>query len=160
MQWSTLIGTALGAIVGVGSALINDILRWRREQQKYQRSIRREIYVEFLSALTDAHEKMRVASQRDYESAAARSLEIRDLFRDCYRIRYQISIIAEQGVVDGSEATFRKMRDIRDLLSGGENLESADYQKFRTEWGALLRQLQHSMRLELGIGKVELSGGS
>ena len=96
----------------------------------------------------------------DYETAAARSLEIRDLFRDCYRIRYQISIIAEQGVVNGSEATFRKMRDIRDLLSKGENLESADYQKLRTEWGTLLRQLQNSMRLELRIGKVELSGGS
>jgi hypothetical protein len=160
MQWSTLVGTALGVIVGIGSELINDILRWRREQQKYQRSIRQEIYAEFLSTLTDVHEKMRAASQSGYESAAVRSVEIRDLFRDCYRIRYQISIIAEQGVVNGSEATFRKMRDIRDLLSEGENLESADCQKLRTEWGALLRQLQHSMRLELGIRKVELSGGS
>jgi hypothetical protein len=113
-----------------------------------------------LSVLTEAHEKMRAASQREYESATVRSLEIRDLFRDCYRMRYQLSIIAEQGVINASEAAFRKMRDIRDFLSTGGELESADYENLRTDWGALFRRLQHSMRLELRIGKVELTGGS
>lgn len=75
-------------------------------------------------------------------------------------MRYRISIIAGQDVVDGSEATFLKMRDIRDLFSEGESLESAGYRKLRTEWGSLLRQLQHSMRVELGMGRVKLSGGS
>lgn len=160
MQWITLLGTALGAVIGLGSALLNDMLRYRRDQQNHHRSVRQELYSEFLSVLTDAHESMRAASQKNYESTAGRESSIHDLFRACYRMRYQISIIAEHGVIDRSEAAFRKMHDIRDLLSQGESLESAHYKELRTEWGTLLRQLQNSTRVELGTGRVALSGGS
>ena len=161
-QWIAVLGTALGAVIGIGSALINDRVRWRREQDRDRLGVRRELYSSYIAALTEIHESMRAVSGRDGLTPAGRRDAIRVLFHDggLYQLRYQIGVIADQQVLDSSEAAFQHMRDIRDTLAAGGRISDPQYQEQRTAWGAVLRTLQHAMREELGSTQVTLRGGS
>ncbi|SDM29981.1 hypothetical protein SAMN04489726_0864 [Allokutzneria albata] len=147
-----MVSTALGALIALVAMLLNERVKWQREQVSNRRKQCHEIYASFLSALTEAHERMR-------ESPAA---EVRDAFREanCYPLRYQLAIVAGQEVVDGGEAAFQIIRDIRDLLAQGVRIDSAEYKALRKRFGAALRELQRRMRSELGVGPIDLAGGS
>ncbi|MGN9760774.1 hypothetical protein [Streptomyces sp. SD31] len=45
MDWTPLAGTALGTLVGVGSTLLADRARWRRDLSDRTRQERKQIYV-------------------------------------------------------------------------------------------------------------------
>ncbi|MCP3804943.1 hypothetical protein NLX83_37325 [Allokutzneria sp. A3M-2-11 16] len=152
MQWITVVSTALGALIALVAMMLNERVKWQREQVSSRRKQCHEVYASFLSALTEAHERMR-------DSPAA---EVREVFREanCYPLRYQLAIVAGQEVVDGGEAVFQTIRDIRDLLAGGARIESAQYKELRRRFGAELRELQRRMRDELGVAPVQLAGGS
>ena len=76
-QWIAVLGTALGAVIGIGSAFINDRVRWKREQDRDRLGVRRELYASFIAALTEVHESMRAVSGRDGLTAAVRRDAIR-----------------------------------------------------------------------------------
>lgn len=44
-----MLSTVLGAVSGLSSALVGDRIRWRREQSNRWLTVRREIYVGYLS---------------------------------------------------------------------------------------------------------------
>jgi hypothetical protein len=161
-QWIAVLGTALGAVIGIGAAFINDRVRWRREQNRDRLGVRRELYSSYIAALTEIHESMRAVSGRDGLTSAERRDAIRAVFHDggLYQLRYQIGVLADQLVLDASEAAFQQMRDIRDTFAAGGRISDPQYQEQRTAWGTVLRTLQHAMRDELGSARVELRGGS
>jgi hypothetical protein len=161
-QWIAVLGTALGAVIGIGAAFINDRVRWRRDQDRDRLGVRRELYSSYIAALTEIHESMRAVSGRDGLTPAGRRDAVRAVFHDggLYQLRYQIGVIADQQVLDASETAFQHMRDIRDTLAAGGRISDPQYQEQRTAWGAVLRALQQAMRDELGSARVELRGGS
>ena len=161
-QWIAVLGTALGAVIGIGSAFVSDRVRWKREQQRDRAGVRRELYASYIAALTETHESMRAASGRDGLTAAQRADAVRDVFHDggLYQLRYQIGVIADQQVLDAAEAAFQQMRDIRDTFAHGGRIGDPQYQEQRTAWGGVLRTLQLAMREELGSTQVVLRGGS
>jgi hypothetical protein len=71
-QWIAVLGTALGAVIGIGSAFINDRVRWKREQDRDRLGVRRELYSAYIATLTEIHESMRAVSGRDGLTAAGR----------------------------------------------------------------------------------------
>jgi len=160
--WIAVIGTALGAVIGLGSAFANDRVRWKREQIQDRRGIRRELYSAYIAALTEIHESMRAISRNVQLTAAERSSTIHAAFHagGPYKLRYQIAIVADQAVLDASEAAFQQMRDIRDIFASGGRIESPQYQTQRDAWGARLRTMQRAMREELGSSAVQFQGGS
>lgn len=162
MQWTTLVSTALGALIALCATMINERFKWRREQAAGRRKLCQETYSGFLAALTDAHERMRAESLAAHDTAAARSLAVLTAFRDagCYPHRYQLAIVAEQAVLDAAEATFRLLRKVRDLLADGDTVESDRYDDLRERYAAALRELQGRMRHELDARHVHLTGGS
>jgi hypothetical protein len=161
-QWIAVLGTALGAVIGIGSAFVNDRVRWKREQDRDRLGIRRELYSSYIAALTEIHESMRAASGRDGLTAVQRAEAIRAVFHNggLYQLRYQIGVLADQQVLDAAEAAFQQMRDIRDHFAAGGRIGDPQYQDQRTAWGALLRTMQQAMRDELGSAQVALPGGS
>jgi hypothetical protein len=161
-QWVAVLGTALGAVIGLGSAYLNDKVRWRREQLRDRLTVRRELYASYIAALTETHETMREASQDRTLPADARRDAVHRSFREggAYASRYQIGIMADQKVLDAAETAFQRMRDIRDLLAVGTSTDSAEYKQARLQWGASLRGMQQAMREELGSSSVALRGGS
>ena len=161
-QWIAVLGTALGAVIGIGAAFINDRVRWRRDQDRDRLGVRRELYSSYIATLTEIHESMRAVSGRDGLTPAGRRDAVRAVFHDggLYQLRYQIGVIADQQVLDAAETAFSHMRDIRDTLAAGGRISDPQYQEQRTAWGGVLRTLQHVMREELGSARVELRGGS
>jgi hypothetical protein len=59
VAWIPMLSTVLGAVIGLGSALVGDRVRWRREQSDRWLSARREVYVGYLNALHEANQGMR-----------------------------------------------------------------------------------------------------
>jgi len=120
-QWIAVLGTALGAVIGIGAAFINDRVRWRRDQDRDRLGVRRELYSSYIAALTEIHESMRAVSGRDGLTPAGRRDAVRAVFHDggLYQLRYQIGVIADQQVLDAAETAFSHMRDIRDTLAAG-----------------------------------------
>ncbi|MET7690974.1 hypothetical protein ABZT06_23840 [Streptomyces sp. NPDC005483] len=64
MEWTPLAGTGLGAIVGVGSTLLADRVRRRRDVTERTRQERKEIYVACLTKYRQANEDMYAAALR------------------------------------------------------------------------------------------------
>lgn len=161
-QWIAVAGTALGAIIGLGSVFVNDRVRWKREQLRDRRGVRRELYSVYIAALTEIHESMRAISLDEQLTAEDRPKAIHEAFRagGPYRLRYQIAIVADQEVLEASEAAFQQMRNIRDIFAGGGRIKDDAYQSSRDLWGARLRAMQRAMRKELGSTAVEFQGGS
>jgi hypothetical protein len=161
-QWIAVLGTALGAVIGLGSAFVNDRVRWKREQLRDRLGVRRELYSAYIAALTEIHESMRAISRDEQLTTIDRVNAVHEAFHagGPYRLRYQIGVIADQEVLDSAEAAFQQMRDIRDILAAGGHIEDEDYQAHRDTWGMRLRSMQRAMRDELGSTVVELRGGS
>jgi hypothetical protein len=161
-QWIAVVGTALGAIIGLSSAFINERVRWKREQLRDRLVIRRDLYAQYIASCTEIHEAMRAVSRNENVTAADRFRAVHDAYRagHPYNFRYQIGVIADQSVLDAAEAAFQKLRDIRDLLAEGSRIEDEKYQSMRRQWGLLVRDMQRKMRDELGSTTVELKGGS
>ena len=157
-----MVSTALGAIIALGSAFATDRIRWNREQLKDRREVRRELYSAYIATLTEIHESMRAISRDEQLPAAERSKAVHAAFQagGPYKLRYQIAIVADQAVLDASEAAFQQMRDIRDTFVSGGRIESPQYQTQRDAWGTRLRAMQRAMREELGSSEVAFQGGS
>jgi len=162
VPWMTLVSTALGALIALLATMLNERFKWRREELTSRRKLRHDVYAGFLSSLTDAHERMRGESLVEHPSPQARATAVRDAFRaaGCYPLRYQLAILAEQAVLDGAEAAFRIMRNIRDLLAEGHSIASLEYVALRDTYGISLRELQRRMRAELDVGQIHFTGGS
>src|ERR1700689_3589949 len=79
-QWVAVVGTALGAIIGLGSAFATDRVRWNREQLKDRREVRRELYSAYIAALTEIHESMRAISRDEQLTAAERGKAVHAAF--------------------------------------------------------------------------------
>ena len=154
--------TALGALIALVATMLNERVKWRREQVSNRRKQCHETYVSFMSALSEAHERMRAEAVSPEHDGQARALAVREAFlaANCYPLRYQLAIVAGQEVVDGAEAVFQTVRDIRDLLAVGGAIGSEEYKVLRRRFGAGMRELQRRMRDELGVGPVKLVGGS
>ncbi|MFE4360431.1 hypothetical protein [Kitasatospora sp. NPDC056800] len=161
MNWISLAGTALGALIALLATSLNDRVKWRREQSASHRALCQQTYARFLAALTDAHERMRTEARTDHQSAEARATAVLEAFHTsgCYPLRYELAIIASQPVLDGAEEAFKLIRQVRDLLAAGTGVEAPEYKELRYAYGPVLRNLQARMRAELGSDEVQLTGG-
>lgn len=56
MQWSTLVATAVGTVLGVVATLVADYARWRRERSERDRDALRTAFTEYLAALSVARD--------------------------------------------------------------------------------------------------------
>lgn len=153
MDWSTALSTLLGAVVGVGSALLVDRMRWGREQtQRWQRT-HREAYVAYLTALHRANEAMRAVSLGEHATGTTLELAARAAFRSggVYETREQVILVASEPVVRAADAVFQRLRELRDLIGQGGTLGSAGYEPALMAYGDGLQALRDAIRKDLGV---------
>ncbi|GAA3589051.1 hypothetical protein GCM10022295_83280 [Streptomyces osmaniensis] len=65
MELGTLAVAVIGTVFGVGTTLITDLARSRREQDRYWNETKRAVYARFLTSLAQTHFRMIVAAFRD-----------------------------------------------------------------------------------------------
>jgi hypothetical protein len=153
MDWSTALSTLLGAVVGVGSALLVDRVKWGREQARRWQQARREAYVAYLTALHRANEAMRAVSLGEHPDGTTMELGARAAFRagGVYETREQVILVASEPVVRAAEVVFRRLRELRDLLGQGGRLGSEGYEPALVAYGDALQALRDTIRKDLGV---------
>jgi hypothetical protein len=162
VDWSAVVSTLVGAIVGVGATMLADRARWKRDQGRERDQLRRESYGGYISAIIIAHEAMRAAAVGDGPPEGKRAA-ITEAFRsaDPYVHRFELSLLAPADVVADAVTVFRRVRDIRDLLISGIGAESAVYRAAQTAYYDAIKAMSDTMRRDLGsspLGAVAMGG--
>ncbi|MBZ3900504.1 MULTISPECIES: hypothetical protein [Streptomyces] len=157
MQWITLMSTLVGAAIATGSALLLDRQRWKRERLERETHTRRTLYGEYLASLSEArHTCGNVARDPDMELSVRRATA-RHAFGPCIGLRYQMTISAPSHVVDASEDTFRRLRDLRDRVMEGALATDPVYVEGRLNYNDALAVLRTRMRGDLHVGEDDIA---
>jgi hypothetical protein len=145
MEWISPVSTALGAVIGVGSTLIADRLRWRRERAGQSLDVRRQLYADYTAALPRMRTALHECAQADIPAS--------ELFLapGAYEIRHQLAIVAPQDVVEAARAAFVVLRHTRDLLVDGAVIESPAYSELENRFDSAVAELRRVMRRDLGV---------
>jgi hypothetical protein len=161
MQWLVLVSTVLGALIGVGSTLIVDRLRWSRERSKAMYEARRQLYSDFLADLSSTRDAVRAVARGYYPAEISRRQAAGDAFgkANLYSRRYQVSITAPEAVVAAATETFRSLRELRNVAAAGHDNVSDEYGVAKAKYEAGLTKLIGVMRDDLGpVTSVVVSG--
>ncbi|MER5433187.1 hypothetical protein [Streptomyces sp. NPDC002588] len=153
MEWTTLAATGLGALVGVGSTLLADRVRWRRDLAERTRQERKEIYVTCLTKYRQAYEDM-YAAARHPPAGAGREAAVREAFRasGCDEVRESALICAPQELSDVIEGVYETLRELLEILALGEPpLDSPAFQEHRLRHGQAVWAARAAMRSDLGL---------
>lgn len=153
MAWIPLFATVLGAAVGLGSALITDRVKSGRERRDHWMSLRREVYVAYLTALHQANEGMRAVSLGEHPAELSRESAARAAFRAAgvTPAREHVVLIAPQRVVVAADAAYLALRALRARIAQGENVKSPGYEPVLLSYGEKLQALRNAVREDLGV---------
>ena len=153
MAWLSLASTLLGAVIGVGSAFIIDRDRFSREQKVNTLEQRRIVYADYLSSLSRTRNELRLAAHRDALPLEERVKLAEEAFKEgqTYELRYKVSLLAPVPLVEASDAAFRSLRRVRDVVAAGGVRGQADYIAARDDWEDAFASLREKMRRDLGI---------
>ncbi|MET8042915.1 hypothetical protein ABZU25_18895 [Micromonospora sp. NPDC005215] len=153
MEWSTILGTIVGAMVGLMSVFLADHLRWRREEKSRLLQARQQVYVDFLAALSKAHSDMRSVAFRSEFSPVERShalLEALDA-SGVWRLRQSISLIGSRKLMHEVVTAARCLEGVCEVLSHEADVSSDRYINARNNLWAANAALRELMRKDLGI---------
>lgn len=152
-----MLSTVLGAVVGLGSALAGDRVRWRREQGDRWLNLRREVYVGYLNALHEANQGMRAVSLGDFPSEMSRDHAARAAFRRAgvNQTQEHLVLIASEPVIQAAVGASTALRKLRDRIRAGEDHTSADYQAEFEVFSDRLHELRNAIRNDLGVATLQ-----
>ncbi|MET9891935.1 hypothetical protein ABZZ47_17225 [Streptomyces sp. NPDC006465] len=157
MEWTALIGTGLGAVVGVGSTLAADRLRWRRDTHERERANLQLLYAEFIEALLKARDAIDQVSKQTDRSPQERGQLVRDVIADhgAYTKEYQLELIAPAPVIARVQDATYKLALYRDIVLHGATREdlpcSQARSAFREARKALVAEMRASLRWQFDL---------
>jgi hypothetical protein len=151
VDWGTLIGTALGAVVGVGSTVLAERSRWKREFATRELSVRRQLYGDYLAALSRTRNELRGLARSPSVAAGERARLAGESFRSggAYELRYQMAITAPEPVAEPSERALRALRDLHDRLEAGDIHTDESWVECHEAFTTAMTALQAAMRADL-----------
>lgn len=150
MEWVSLASTIVGGGIATASAGILDHRRWRRERGDQHTESRRALYVSYLSALASARHACRVTVREPEPDPQQRRRAVWEPFEACTNLRYELSICAPRYVVEKSDDSFRRLRDLRDVVTDGFSRDSNEYVTGRHRYDRAYQDLRDAMRKDLG----------
>ncbi|MEU6775600.1 hypothetical protein [Streptomyces sp. NPDC046759] len=156
MEWTTLAGTGLGAVVGVGSTLLADRVRWRRETGERDRRERRDVYVTCLTKYRLAYEGMYAAASAHRDGPADhRDAAVREAFRasGCDEVRETVLICAPPEMSTVAEDVYASLRALLEVFAAGDPaLDTPGFQEHRLRHAQAVWAARAAMRTALGRG--------
>ncbi|MFE2425368.1 hypothetical protein ACFXJ5_01210 [Streptomyces sp. NPDC059373] len=156
MDWMPLLSTLTGAVIGITATLIADRSRWRREESRHAKELRREVYTEYVSALKAAGEEIRAVALGDHMSESARDAAVREAFRGSgmYTASERLWLVGPPQVVAAGNEAFRSLRRLRDAYAQGVAVGSAEDGPLVAQRRAAMAEMRGLMREDLGIGPL------
>jgi hypothetical protein len=153
-----LIAAVVGAVIGVGSTLITDSVRARRDLDQKWADTKRLVYVRFLVAMTQAHSRMKVVALGQFP-AAEKERAVRAAFHDdpehaeAKAVLRELAITAPDDVNRIAGETYECLRAIRDTLSR-PSITSAN-----PEYGVVNKPFWDKISALQGVMRADLQPG-
>lgn len=164
MDWLPLASAALGGLIGSGSTLMADRVRWRREvteraaerqrtEQLQQRAARHIVYAEYLTALSRIRNGLREMAHDQFMSLDERTVRLQQVFLDsgAYELRSQMQLIAPESVGEHAEGAYKSLRRLRIAIEDGASFQDATYLAQRDHYHGKLAALKQALRHDLEI---------
>ncbi|MFF1377556.1 hypothetical protein [Streptomyces sp. NPDC058308] len=153
MQWMSLASAVLGAAIGIASTLLADRARWRRDMQDRQQELRRDVYAEFLSALSETRRCLWEAARDSSLPMPERAQMARDAHAQwaTHSLRIKVDLVAPKELLPHVDRAYRSMCDLRDAIEGGALYGDAEYHAQRESFHRDLHTLRLEMRRDLSI---------
>ncbi|MET7940069.1 hypothetical protein [Streptomyces sp. NPDC005302] len=142
--------TVVGGGIAMASAGTLELWRWRRDRGVQHVETRRVLYGSYLAALAKSRHTCSLMARETALPDDERRRAVWDAFEPCASLRYELAISAPPFVVEPAEATFRRLRDIRDTVAQGLPPDSGEYARGRTEYDKVHLALRKAMRRDLG----------
>ncbi|MFF8868000.1 hypothetical protein ACF08B_38860 [Streptomyces sp. NPDC015139] len=73
MDWLAPVNTLIGAVIGVGSTLLADRHRWRRDRAALNQDTRRQAYAAFMTALSDVYQRLDELAHEEHPTQELRT---------------------------------------------------------------------------------------
>ncbi|WP_245173264.1 hypothetical protein [Streptomyces aureus] len=156
MDWLPLLSTLAGAAIGIGSTLIADRNRWKREDVKDGLRLRLDVYTQYTTTVKVLGETLRALAEREHPSDEDRARALREAFRDSGLAvaSERMWLTAPEPVVKASNSVFHCLRRICDGYIDGTPLNSPED---RARWearGTAAARMRKLMREDLGVGPL------
>lgn len=155
VDWTTLVATLLGAAIAMSTSLVVEIRKARHDNESEWRRTRREIYAEYLTALTQARWELSGVAANSRLSDADRRAKANEIFARCYQIRHQLELYAPSTVVTPAVTYFRSLRAFRNAIRDGlrDGVPSPDaqsaYGRHVSEVKAEFERCRDAMRADI-----------
>ncbi|MGW4027789.1 hypothetical protein ACWEFL_00485 [Streptomyces sp. NPDC004838] len=151
MDWTALLATALGALIGVGSTLAAGRIQWRRETEEVDRDRLEARYVDYLEALANARDGVSAASREMEKTVQERSELARTAFveHSVYAKVYLLELIAPADVVEIARDATAKLTVYRDVVVAGATRDDPACVQARRDFRQAREKLMAMMRATL-----------
>ncbi|MDG4856574.1 hypothetical protein P8605_00020 [Streptomyces sp. T-3] len=127
MDWTTLVATLVGAAIAMSTSLLVEIRRGRHDTDSEWRRTRRDIYAEYLTALSQARWELSGIAGNGELPEAARRAAANEIFARCYQVRHQLELYSPSSVLEPALDYFRTLRTFRNAIREGLRDGAPDY---------------------------------
>lgn len=152
VDWGTLAGTALGAILGVSTTLLAERSRWQREHSARERAVRQQLYAEYLGALSLTTHRLRDLKRSNGLTREERMEQAGEILgsTNAYHLRYQMLIIAPEHLGNTADQAFMRLRDLRDRFDEPDIGADPGWPSAMDALDGALNALRTAMRSDVG----------
>lgn len=144
-------GTALGAILGVGTTLIAERSRWQRESTAREQAVKQQLYAEYIGALSLTTHRLRDLKRSIGLTREERIEQAGEFLgsANAYHLRYQMLLIAPARLGDAANQASACVRDLRDRFDGPDISADPDWPTKMSAVSEVLDSFREAMRADL-----------
>lgn len=155
MTWGTLMATALGGIIGIGSTVFIDISRARRDRDSRSFEYKRSTYVRFVGSLMNTYTRM-VQTAYSGVTQPERRAAVHEAFHggiddvNAGTAFRELAVSAPEPVLHYARECFEELRRLRNQLADSEALYQGEgYVNFSGAFFERVEELQTALRADL-----------
>jgi hypothetical protein len=149
MDWSTAVGTVLGAVIGTGSAVLSERARWSLGRVDRRRDALKSSCACYLANLAKAVEQIWHAAREHGDGWLHQAMtSMQD--HGVQEARFDLSLIAPASVVGETEEVSILLAEWRDIVGAGARQGDDAFEKAWTAYRASRETLLGTMRAALG----------
>lgn len=147
MEWTAVVATAGGTVLGVVSTLVADRIRWHRERSERDRAELRTSFMEYLGALARARDAFSRA-EPSQECVGRGHIAISEY--GVYAAQHQLELVAPQPILDMARQATLKVLDFHDAVVAGHDADSDEcknaWRAAREARGRLVEAMQTALK--------------
>jgi hypothetical protein len=143
-------------LVGVGSTLLGETVRARRDRGHQMYELRRQLYARYLEALTGTDSELQLLAVRQQTPVDEADLRATWSSHSLLALRYEIELVAPLPVATAADAAYRALRAMSNVIGTTEvtvaasHRGSAEWEEVHRPYSDAMDALRSAMRADVG----------